>query len=97
MFCILSLICHTLAKITATAKQLAYMYMELECVLTKYKNSIEGNAESAGVRKKKSSSKKSETSPIIMKSNFQELKSHYMDYKHIYTDGSKVDMKLDAQ
>ena len=40
------------------------------------------------------SSKKSETSPIIMKSNFQELKSHYMDYKHIYTDGSKDDMKV---
>ena len=32
--------------------------------------------------------------PIIMKSNFQELKSHYMDYKHIYTDGSKDDMKV---
>ena len=29
-----------------------------------------------------------------MKSNFQELKSHYMDYKHIYTDGSKDDMKV---
>ena len=40
------------------------------------------------------SSKKSETSPIIMKSNFQELKSHYMEYKHIYTDGSKDDMKV---
>ena len=40
------------------------------------------------------SGKKSETSPIIMKSNFQELKSHYMDYKHIYTDGSKDDMKV---
>ena len=40
------------------------------------------------------SSKKSETSQIIMKSNFQELKSHYMDYKHIYTDGSKDDMKV---
>ena len=40
------------------------------------------------------SSKKSETSPIIMISNFQELKSHYMDYKHIYTDGSKDDMKV---
>ena len=39
------------------------------------------------------SGKKSETSPIIMKSNFQELKSQYMDYKHIYTDGSKDDMK----
>ena len=36
------------------------------------------------------SGKKSETSPIIMKSNFQELKSYYMDYKHIYTDGSKL-------
>ena len=35
------------------------------------------------------SGKKSETSPIIMKSNFQELKSHYMEYEHIYTDGSK--------
>ena len=40
------------------------------------------------------SGKKSETSPIIMKSNFQELKSHYMNYKHIYTDGSKDDMKV---
>ena len=40
------------------------------------------------------SGKKSETSSIIMKSNFQELKSHYMDYKHIYTDGSKDDMKV---
>ena len=40
------------------------------------------------------SSKKSETSPIIMKSYFKELKSHYMDYKHIYTDGSKDDMKV---
>ena len=29
-----------------------------------------------------------------MKSNFQELKSHYMDYKHIYTDGSKDYMKV---
>ena len=29
-----------------------------------------------------------------MKSHFQELKSHYMDYKHIYTDGSKDDMKV---
>ena len=40
------------------------------------------------------SGKKSETSPIIMKSNFQELKSHYLDYKHINTDGSKDDMKV---
>ena len=40
------------------------------------------------------SGKKSETSSIIMKSNFQELKSHYMEYKHIYTDGSKDDMKV---
>ena len=40
------------------------------------------------------SGKKSETSPIIMKSNFQELKAHYMDYKNIYTDGSKDDMKV---
>ena len=40
------------------------------------------------------SGKKSETSPIIMKSNFQELKSHYINYKHIYTDGSKDDMKV---
>ena len=37
---------------------------------------------------------KSETSPIIMKSNFQELKSHYIDFKHIYTDGSKDDVKV---
>ena len=29
-----------------------------------------------------------------MKSNFQELKSHYTDYKHIYTDKSKDDMKV---
>ena len=40
------------------------------------------------------SGKKSEISPIIMKSNFQELKSHYMDSKHIYTDGSKDDIKV---
>ena len=40
------------------------------------------------------SGKKSEKSPIIMKSYFQELKSHYMDYKHIYTDGSKDVMKV---
>ena len=40
------------------------------------------------------SGKKSETSPIIVKSNFQELKSHNMDYKHIYTDGSEDDMKV---
>ena len=40
------------------------------------------------------SGKKSETSPIIMKSDFQELISHYMDYKHIYTDDSKDDMKV---
>ena len=40
------------------------------------------------------SSKKSETSPIIMKSYFQELKLHYMDYKHIHTDGSKDYMKV---
>ena len=29
-----------------------------------------------------------------MESNFQELKSHYMDYMPIYTDGSKDDMKV---
>ena len=29
-----------------------------------------------------------------MKSNFQELKSHYTDYKQIYTDKSKDDMKV---
>ena len=29
-----------------------------------------------------------------MKSNFQELKSHYMNYKHIYTDDSKDDIKV---
>ena len=29
-----------------------------------------------------------------MKSNFKELKSHYMNYKHIYSDGSKDDMKV---
>ena len=29
-----------------------------------------------------------------MKSNFQELKLHYIDYKHIYTEGSKDDMKV---
>ena len=36
------------------------------------------------------SGKKSETSPIIIKSIFQELKSHYIDYKHIYKDDMKV-------
>ena len=40
------------------------------------------------------SCKKSKTSPIMMKSNFQELKSHNIDYKHIYTVGSKDDMKV---
>ena len=40
------------------------------------------------------SGKKSETCPIIMKSDFQELKSHYIDYNHIYTDGSKDDMEV---
>ena len=29
-----------------------------------------------------------------MKSNFQELKSHYTDYKHIYADGFKDDIKV---
>ena len=29
-----------------------------------------------------------------MKSILQELKSHYTDYKHIYTDGSKDDMNF---
>ena len=40
------------------------------------------------------SGKKSKTSPIIMKSKFQELRLHYTDYKHIYTDGFKDDMKV---
>ena len=38
--------------------------------------------------------KKSETSPIIMKSSFNKLKSNYKSYTHIYTDGSKADMKV---
>ena len=40
------------------------------------------------------SSKKSETSPIIMKSNFNELKSNYTNCTPIYTDGSKDDMRV---
>ena len=39
------------------------------------------------------SDKKLETSPSIMTSNFQELKSNYTDKEHIYTDGSKDYMK----
>ena len=40
------------------------------------------------------SGKKSETSSIIMKSSYNELKSNYTDYTPIYTDGSKDDMKV---
>ena len=40
------------------------------------------------------SSKKSETSPIIMKSSFNELKSNYTNCTPIYTDGSKDDMRV---
>ena len=40
------------------------------------------------------SSKKSETSPIIMKSSFNELKSNYTSCTPIYTDGSKDDMRV---
>ena len=40
------------------------------------------------------SSKKSETSPIIMKSSFNELKSNYTNCTLIYTDGSKDDMRV---
>ena len=39
------------------------------------------------------SSKKSEKSPIIMKSSFNELKSNYTYCTPIYTDGSKDDMR----
>ena len=40
------------------------------------------------------SSKKSETSPIIMKSSFNELKSNYTNCTPIYTDGSKDNMRV---
>ena len=38
--------------------------------------------------------KKSETSPIILKSRFNEQKSNYTYSTHIYTDGSKDDMRV---
>ena len=38
--------------------------------------------------------KKSETSPIILKSRFNELKSNYTNSTYIYTDGSKDDMRV---
>ena len=40
------------------------------------------------------SEKKSETSPIILKSRFNELKSNYTNSTYIYTDGSKDDMRV---
>ena len=40
------------------------------------------------------SCKRSETSPIIMNSSFNELKSNYTNYTHSYTDGSKDDMRV---
>ena len=40
------------------------------------------------------SGKKSETSPIIMKSSFNELKSNYTDCTPIYADCSKDDMRV---
>ena len=40
------------------------------------------------------SRKKSETSPIILKSRFNELKSYYTNFTYIYTDGSKDDMRV---
>ena len=42
------------------------------------------------------SDKKSETSPIIMKYSFNELKSNYTNYTHFYTDGSNDDMRVDC-
>ena len=42
------------------------------------------------------SSKKSETSPIILKSRFNELKSNYTYSTYIYTDGSKDDIRVDC-
>ena len=40
------------------------------------------------------SGKKSETSPIIMKSSFNDLKSNYTNCTNIYTDSSKDDMRV---
>ena len=40
------------------------------------------------------SGKKSETSHIILKSRFNELKSNYTNSTYIYTDGSKDDMRV---
>ena len=40
------------------------------------------------------SGKKSETSPIIMKSRFNEPKSNYTNSTYIYTDASKDDMRV---
>ena len=40
------------------------------------------------------SGKKSETSPIILKSRFNELKSNYTNSTYIYTDGSKDDIRV---
>ena len=40
------------------------------------------------------SGKKSETSPIILKSRFNELRSNYTNSTYIYTDGSKDDMRV---
>ena len=40
------------------------------------------------------SGKKSETSPIILKSRFNELKSNNTNSTYIYTDGSKNDMRV---
>ena len=42
------------------------------------------------------SSDKGDTAPDIFKSRFCELCSHFRDYYHIYTDGSKVGNKVAA-
>ena len=40
------------------------------------------------------SGKKSEASPIILKSRFNELEPNYTNSTYIYTDGSKDDMRV---
>ena len=40
--------------------------------------------------------KKDDTDAFIFKTKFQEITSHYPDFKHIYTDGSKDGPKVAA-
>ena len=40
------------------------------------------------------SEKKSESNPHLLKQNFHELQSYYSDHEHIYTDGSKDEVKV---